>query len=69
MLGVMGPGVFDPNGCRAESRRAHVACRPIHTKRESGTDADEWQAAMQALLLVTEQDGPPMFARIGIMRR
>jgi hypothetical protein len=27
-------------------------------------DADEWQAAMQALL----HDGPPMFARIGIMR-
>ena len=31
-------------------------------------DADEWQAAMEALLLVAEQDGPPMFARIGIMR-
>jgi hypothetical protein len=31
-------------------------------------DADEWQAAMQALLLVAEQDGPPLFARIGVMR-
>ncbi len=31
-------------------------------------DADEWQAAMQALLLLAEHDGPPMFARIGIMR-
>jgi hypothetical protein len=31
-------------------------------------DADEWQAAMQALLLVAENDGPAMFARIGIMR-
>ena len=31
-------------------------------------DADEWQAAMQALLLVAEHDGPTMFARIGIMR-
>jgi hypothetical protein len=31
-------------------------------------DADEWQAAMQALLLVAEQDGPTMFTRIGIMR-
>jgi hypothetical protein len=31
-------------------------------------DAEEWQAAMQALLLVAEQDGPSMFARIGIMR-
>jgi len=31
-------------------------------------DADEWQAAMEALLLVAEHDGPPMFARIGVMR-
>ena len=31
-------------------------------------DADEWQAAMQALLLVVEHDGRTMFARIGIMR-
>jgi hypothetical protein len=31
-------------------------------------DADEWQAAMEALLLVAELDGPPLFARIGIMR-
>jgi hypothetical protein len=25
-------------------------------------DAEEWQAAMQALLLVAEHDGPTMFA-------
>src|SRR5882672_416574 len=31
-------------------------------------DADEWQAAMEALLPVAEQGGPPMLARIGIMR-
>jgi hypothetical protein len=31
-------------------------------------DAEEWQAAMQALLLVAEHGGPTMFARIGIMR-
>ena len=31
-------------------------------------DTEEWQAAMKALLLVAEHDGPPMFARIGIMR-
>jgi cob(I)alamin adenosyltransferase len=30
--------------------------------------AEEWQAAMQALLLVVEQNGPPMFARIDVMR-
>jgi hypothetical protein len=32
-------------------------------------DAPEWQAAMEALLLVAESGGPTMFARIGIMRR
>jgi hypothetical protein len=31
-------------------------------------DAEEWQAAMAALLLVAERDGPTMFARIGVMR-
>jgi hypothetical protein len=31
-------------------------------------NAPEWQAAMEALLLVAEQNGPTMFARIGVMR-
>jgi hypothetical protein len=31
-------------------------------------DTEEWQAAMQALMLVAEHDGPTMFARIGVMR-
>jgi hypothetical protein len=31
-------------------------------------DADEWQAAMQVLLLVAEHDGPAMFARIGVIQ-
>jgi len=31
-------------------------------------DAEEWQAAMQTLMLVAEHDGPTMFARIGVMR-
>src|SRR5258708_5210487 len=31
-------------------------------------DTSEWQAAMRALLLVAEHDGPTMFARIGVMR-
>jgi len=30
-------------------------------------DADEWQAAMQALMLVAEHDGPAMLARIEMM--
>jgi hypothetical protein len=29
---------------------------------------EEWQTAMQALLLVVEQNGPTMFARIGVMQ-
>jgi hypothetical protein len=31
-------------------------------------DTPEWQSAMEALLLVAENSGPPMFARIGVMR-
>jgi hypothetical protein len=35
-------------------------------KKESALP--EWQAAVQALMLVVRQDGPTMFARIGVMR-
>jgi hypothetical protein len=31
-------------------------------------DAFEWQAAMEALILVAELHGPTMFARTGVMR-
>jgi hypothetical protein len=31
-------------------------------------DAEEWQAALEVLLLAAEQDGPTMFAGIGMMR-
>ena len=31
-------------------------------------DAPEWQAAMEALILVATLGGPTMFARIGMMR-
>ncbi|WP_347335909.1 hypothetical protein [Bradyrhizobium murdochi] len=30
--------------------------------------APEWQAAMKALILVAENGGPTMLARIGVMR-
>jgi hypothetical protein len=36
---------------------------------EAEQKLEEWQTAMQALLLVVEQNGPTMFARIGVMRR
>jgi hypothetical protein len=35
-------------------------------KAEHG--AEEWLAAMEALLLVAESEGPTMFAPIGVMR-
>jgi hypothetical protein len=31
-------------------------------------EAAEWQAAMEALILVAMSGGPTMFARIGVMR-
>jgi hypothetical protein len=40
----------------------------ITTLPKAEHDAEEWQAAMAALLLVAEHDGPTMFARIGVMR-
>ena len=52
--------------------------RQLVTLQDAGTyitqlpkaehDAPEWQAAMEALLLVVERDGPTMLARIGIMQ-
>jgi hypothetical protein len=31
-------------------------------------ESEQWQAAMQALLLIAEHGGPTMLARIGVMR-
>jgi hypothetical protein len=52
--------------------------RTLRTLREAGDyitklpkadhSAPEWQAAMEALILVADLGGPTMFARIGIMR-
>ena len=42
----------------------HYITRLSKTEHE----AQEWLAAMEALILVAESDGPIMFARIGIMR-
>jgi hypothetical protein len=36
--------------------------------KKAEQQASEWQTAMQALLLVVEQNGPTMFARIGMLR-
>lgn len=44
------------------------AAQFVTTLPKAEHDAPEWQAAMEALLLVAERDGPTMFARIGMMR-
>jgi len=38
------------------------------TKLPNSEHAPEWQAAMEALLLVAEHGGPTMLARIGVIR-
>jgi hypothetical protein len=48
--------------------RTHDAALYITKLPKAEHDAAEWQAAMEALLLVAEHDGPTMFARIGMMR-
>jgi hypothetical protein len=62
---------FDPiilPGRKQPLRTLRDAAQYITKLPKAEHDADEWQAAMEALLLVAELDGPPMFARIGIMR-
>jgi hypothetical protein len=54
-------------GRKQPLRTLHDAAQYITKLPKAGYDADEWQAAMQPLLLVAKHDGPPMFARIGIM--
>jgi hypothetical protein len=46
----------------------HDAALYITKLPKAEHDTPEWRAAMEALLLVAEQDGPTMFARIGVMR-
>jgi len=51
-----------------ELRTLRDAAEYITKLPKAEHDADAWQIAMRALLLVAEHDGPPMFARIGMMR-
>jgi hypothetical protein len=55
-----------PKGKRLITWRDVALCIDKLPKAEH--DAKEWQAAMEALMLVAEHDGPTMFARIGVMR-
>ena len=49
-------------------KRSRDAVEYIAELPKAEHDANEWQAAMQAPLLVVEHDGPTMLARIGVMR-
>ena len=43
--------------------------RPVHHKTPKAEhEAEEWQAAMEALILVATLGGATMFARIGVMK-
>jgi hypothetical protein len=44
------------------------AAQYITVLLQADHDAAEWQAAMEALLLVVDQNGPTMFARIAMMQ-
>jgi hypothetical protein len=60
---------FDPIVINGKTLRTlRDAARYITELPKAEHDADEWQTAMEALLLVAVQGGPPMLARIGIMR-
>ncbi|WP_334478126.1 hypothetical protein [Bradyrhizobium algeriense] len=46
----------------------HDAATYITALPDEEPSAAEWQAAIEALILVVELGGPTMFARIGVMR-
>jgi len=44
------------------------AAHYIRKLSKAEQDLEEWQAAVEALLLVVELNGPTMMARIGVLR-
>ncbi|MEH2517771.1 hypothetical protein V1279_003344 [Bradyrhizobium sp. AZCC 1610] len=55
-----------PDGRKLKTLRDAAAYITELPKAEH--DAEEWQTAMEVLLLVAERDGPEMMAWIGMMR-
>jgi len=55
-----------PNGLQLLTLKD--AADHIMTLSKAEHSAPEWQAAMEALILVAETGGPTMLARIGVMR-
>jgi hypothetical protein len=73
-LASLAPGVGHANS----TTRALPDGGKLRTLRDAAThvtglankesDLPEWQAAIEALMLVADRGGPTMFARIGVMR-
>jgi len=55
-----------PDGRRLVTLRDAATYVTTLSKKEAASA--EWQAAIEALILVVEHGGPTMFARIGVMR-
>lgn len=55
-----------PNGRTLITLRDAASYIATLPKKEA--DAPEWQAVIEAMMLVAELDGPTMFARIGVMQ-
>jgi hypothetical protein len=66
----MGPNIFRSNRAAHPAQLVTLRDAALYITKLSKAehDAEEWQAAMEALMLVAEHDGPTMFARIGVMR-
>jgi len=58
----------DSVSAQAPARHARGCRQAHHVLPKAEHKAAEWQAAMEALILVATLGGPTMFARIGIMR-
>jgi len=59
---------FDDPIPRPRGRQLVTLKNYIQKLPKAEQDLEEWQAAVEALLLVVEFDGPTMMARIGVMR-
>jgi len=55
-------------GCAAPEISKNTTDLFYFSPSKAEHDGEEWQAGMQALLLVAEHDGPTMFAGVGVMR-
>jgi hypothetical protein len=66
----MGSGVFRSNRIAGPKPLLTIRDAALYITKlpKAEHDAEEWQTAMEVLLLVVDLGGPTMFARIGVMR-